>query len=296
MEGVAMHRRAFITNSVLAGLAGTASPFGFLRADDTASAPPRGIALLPGQWRPSHAFEHVAWIRTPWSEPLFPDFVFLDFPEAIFCNLGLLYLGHRSPRFPSVYADLPKVPWKKEKGKLYFDRVLPNGIGFGGSLSTSDPSIVSLELYLENGSDGALTGIKLQTCALLKHTKAFCRDTADNKFVHTPTGGWRPFTQASKTRIEQGRFRLGWRAGPAAADLPVMVTVSDRSDQLIALTWYDDTYSLVCNPAHPCMHADPMFADIQPGKRGEIHGELIFYSGKLEQFADWFTARYELQK
>jgi len=74
----------------------------------------------------------------------------------------------------------------------------------------------------------------------------------------------------------------------------VIVTVSDRSDQLIAFTWYDDTYSLVCNSAHPCMHAGPTSADIQPGKRREIHGELIFGSGELEQFTDWFVSRYEL--
>jgi hypothetical protein len=282
--------------SSILGAAGAASPFGLLRADDAPSLPSRGIALLPGQWRPDNVFEHVAWVRTPWSEPALPDFVFLDFPEAIFCNLGLLYLGHRNPRFPAVYGDLPRVPWKKERGKLYYDRVLPNGVEFGGRLGKVDPSIVSLEIYIENGSDGELTDIKLQTCALLKHTKAFSRDTADNKFVHTPAGGWEPFNQARRAKDEQGRFRLGWRAGPAAADLPVMVTVSDRSDRLIALTWYDAAYSLICNPAHPCMHADPALADIPRGMRETIHGELIFFDGTLEQFTDWFVRRYELQK
>ncbi len=283
-------RRSFLRNSVLVAATGAMPSFGVLRADEGASPKARGILIQPGQWRPYFPLEHVAWIKTPWSDPLFPDFVFLDFPEAIFCNLGLLYLGHHSPRFPSLFPGLPKVAWKTDRGVLHYERVLPNGIEFGGSLAPCDASAVSLALYIKNGTNKPLTDIKLQVCALLKHTTSFSGNTADNKFVHTSSNGWQSFTEACNAK-DRGRFRLGWREGPAVADLPVMVTVSDRRDQLIAITWYDDTYSLVCNPAHPCMHADPYFADIQPGQRRTIHGELLFFEGTLERFTPWFRKR-----
>jgi len=295
METHGLPRRSFLRNSILIAAAGTVPSFGILRADEGSSPESRGILVQPGQWRPYFPLEHVAWIKTPWSDMLLPDFVFLHFPEAIFCNLGLLYLGHHSPRFPSLFPGQPKVAWKTERGVLHYERVLPNGVRFGGRVSSSDPTAVSLEIHIENGSNKPLTDIKLQVCALLKHTTRFSRNTADNKFVHTSSDGWQPFTQACNTK-EQGRFRLGWRAGPAVADLPVMVTVSDRLDHLIAMTWYDDTYSLVCNPEHPCMHADPAFTDILPGQHRTIRGELIFFEGTLEQFGELFRTRRQLHQ
>ena len=47
-----------------------------------------GLLVLPGQWRPNWPFEQIAWVRTPWCTAWLPDFVFLDFPEAIFCDQG----------------------------------------------------------------------------------------------------------------------------------------------------------------------------------------------------------------
>ena len=73
-----------------------------------------------------------------------------------------------------------------------------------------------------------------------------------------------------------------------SADLPVMVTVSNQSERLVAFTWYDDTYSLVSNPNHPCMHADPVFPDLEPGQRAKINGALLFFEGTVGQFSDWF--------
>ena len=133
----------------------------------------------------------------------------------------------------------------------------------------------------------------IQTCAYLRGIKEFSDFTAENKFVHLPESGWQPFDKASTCGLETGRFRLGWLSGPAAADLPVMVTVSNRGKRLAAYTWYNDTYSMVCNPGHPCFHADPVFPDLEPGQRATIHGELLFFEGTIDQFENWFKKRYE---
>lgn len=69
------------------------------------------------------------------------------------------------------------------------------------------------------------------------------------------------------------------------------MTLSNKAERLVALTWYENTYSLICNPDHPCFHADPFFPDIQPGRRAQIHGELLFFEGTLDQFTDFFEKR-----
>ncbi|GAF88330.1 unnamed protein product, partial [marine sediment metagenome] len=51
-----------------------------------------------------------------------------------------------------------------------------------------------------------------------------------------------------------------------------------------------NTYSLISNPNHPCMHADPTFPDIASGQSAAIHGKLIFYEGSLEGFRKKFFA------
>ena len=250
----------------------------------------KGIRILPGQWRPHFPFEQIAWVSPPWSSQ---DYIWLDFPEAIFTESSLMYLSHVNPKFPSMFSDLPKVQWQTIPGGIGYERVLPNAVKFGGSVvKNSDSSGALLELYIENGSKVKLKNIKLQTCAFMRAAKEFSDFTADNKFVHLPELGWQPFEKGIASGHKSGRFRLGWRAGPAAADLPVMVTVSNTGQRLTAFSWYDSTYSLVTNAEHPCMHADPFFGDLEPGQRAEIRGELLFFEGTIEQFEKWFRKRY----
>jgi len=244
-----------------------------------------GIRILPGQWRPHFEYEHIAWVSPPWESE---DYIWLDFPEAIFCNLGLLYLSHRHPDYPVVFPDIVKVPWETLPDGIGFTRRLPGGIEFAGAVRRKEVSRVSLELSLRNNSDQPLTEITLQTCAYLRAIKEFAEYTSDNKFVHVPEAGWMRFEKARKTGREDGRFRIGWREGPKAADLPVIATLSNQAERLVAMTWYEATYSFVGNRRHPCMHADPFFPDLQPGRQASIRGELIFFEGSLEAFEEWF--------
>ena len=110
----------------------------------------KGIRILPGQWRPHYPFEQIAWISPSWPSQ---DYLWLDFPEAIFAGDRLLFLSHVNPPLPAQYPDLPAVPWKKVSAGLEFERALPNGIVFGGSLVKGGESMVEMELHLRNGSD-----------------------------------------------------------------------------------------------------------------------------------------------
>lgn len=250
------------------------------------------ILILPGQWRPEFPYEHIAWIRTPWSHPLFPDYIWLDFPEAIFCDSGLLFLSHVNPDFPSLYPDLPKADWQPTAAGIRYERILPNGIKFGGTLGLKDKTTVHCELHIHNGGDVPMKNIRLQTCVLLKHAAEFAQRTHNNKFVHNSEEGWLVFDDAL-TEKPTGRFRLGWRGGPPVADLPVIVTLSSEGKRLVAMTWYEHTYSLIHNPRHPCMHADPFFPDLEPGQSHSIQGVLFFFDGELETFKEVFLQKYK---
>jgi hypothetical protein len=253
-----------------------------------------GIQIIPGMWRPHYPWEHIAWVKPPW---LTQDYIWMDFPEAIFTDQGLLFLSHINPPFPQLFPNEPHVPWKYIAGGISFERTLPNKIAFGGSLIKTDVSTVSLQLYIRNGSDKDLTAIKLQTCAFLRASFEFSDFTTHNKFVHLPEHGWLPFDEAIKLKLENGKYHLGFRGlGPRSADLPVMATASrgefnakQLPQRIVAFTWETNTISMVSNPAHPCMHADPGFPDIRAGQSAKVSGRLIFFEGSIEEFGKKFS-------
>jgi len=249
----------------------------------------RGIRIVPGQWRPHYPFEQIAWVSPPWPSQ---EYIWLDFPEAIFSDSRLLFLSHVNPAYPALFPDLPKVPWRTTAGSLSFERTLPNEVHFAGALVRNGDSALSLELSVDNRSDEPLKEIRVQTCAYLRGIKEFSDCTAQNKFVHVPGAGWQSFGHALLADRETGRFRLGWRGGRRLADLPVMVTRSSQAERIVAMTWYDDTFALVSNPKHPCMHADPAFPDLEPGQKVTVRGELLFFAGAIDEFAAEFERRY----
>jgi hypothetical protein len=295
-EGHGLSRRSFFRQVGLVASAASAS--GALALPNAvAAAPPaqtkqggeialtyataaRGIRIFPGEWRPHYPWEHIAWVSPPWPSQ---EYIWLDFPEAIFCNLGLIFLSHVDP---PMDLPFPKIQWSEIANGIAFDRQLPNGVRFGGSLVKGSEVTVDLELHLYNGTSKPLTNITLQTCSYLHGIHEFSDLTNDNKFVHLADEGWVPLSRAKTMEARSSApYRIGWRTkGKLLADLPVNVTKSNLADRYVAMTWYKDTISMVGNPNHPCMHADPQFHDLNPGESASIQGKLIFFEGKLAGF------------
>jgi len=250
--------------------------------EETYETHAQGIRILPGQWRPHYPWEHIAWVSPPWPSQ---DYLWLDFPEAIFTSQGLLYLSHVNPPIPTVFSDLPKVPWEQTAEGVAYERTLPNGVVFGGRVAQSSGNTVDLDLLLRNGSKAKLANITLQTCAFLRGIKEFAHYTLENKFVHVPKEGWIPMTRALVLPEGTAPFRVGWRtSGKRVADVPMAVTLSNATQRLLAFTWHEHTLSLIGNPHHPCVHADPKFPDLNPGDAATIRGKLIFFEGGLKDF------------
>ena len=133
------------------GLAAAGASIGGAHAEpgDTYETEAKGIRIKPGHWRPHYPWEHIAWVSPSWPSQ---DYLWLDFPEAIFTSRGLIYLSHINPPIDTVYESLPAVPWTETDRGLSFDRLLPSKIAFGGSLEKRDEHTVALELHIFNGS------------------------------------------------------------------------------------------------------------------------------------------------
>ncbi len=240
----------------------------------------KGIRILPGQWRPHYPFEQIVWLSPPWASQ---DYLWLDFPEALFTDQGLLYLSHVNPKYPVLFPDLPQVGWYEIPNGLAFERKLPNGVHFGGTVSKKTFTSIELILHIKNDSPQPLSGIKLQTCAYLRAIKEFSDFTNGNKFVHVRGSGWLSLSEVIAHQEETGYYRVGWRGGPRLADKPIIATISNQTQRLVAMTWHTDTFCLIGNPNHPCMHADPHSADLACGQRVSLRGELVFVEGTLAE-------------
>src|SRR4029434_8887654 len=88
----------------------------------------------------------------PWEDS---GYVVVDVPEAIFANLGLVYLAHT--HVPTIWDGqgiiLPKLEWTRSAdGTLESQRTLPNGIAFGTRATLVGRDAVSFRLWLRNGT------------------------------------------------------------------------------------------------------------------------------------------------
>lgn len=287
-----LSRRRFVrcvgTSVGLVAIGGRAVTPG--RAATAPAAPPadtyethaKGIRILPGAWRPHYPWEQIAWVSPAWPSQ---EYIWLDFPEAIFVGRTLHFLSHVNPQASTVYAELPAVPWRPTADGIAFERVLPNGLAFGGSVARADATTVNLELRIKNGTREPLREITLQTCAYLRGIKEFADYTRDNKFVHVPDAGWIPLSRAVTLPAGSSAYRIGWRTkGKPVADRPILVTKSNLAERWVGMTWRQDTLSLIGNANHPCMHADPKLQDLEPGESAFLRGALFFFEGPLANF------------
>jgi len=152
-----------------------------------------------------------------------------------------------------------------------------------------------LRIWIKNKSAGILRNIKLQTCSFLYPVKQFNQMTNASKFIHHAGLGWITLEHAQKNLRKipaDGRYRVGWRGGPKIADLPLIIAQSRDKSRYMAITWFENTYSLIGNENHPCFHADPFFEDIAPAKKGQIKGEMVFFEGVFAGFLERLRTAY----
>jgi hypothetical protein len=199
------------------------------------------IGFLDGALDPQR--ETKVSIFAPWDPA---SYVVVDVPEAIFSNLGLIYLAHT--HVPTVWStqgiSLPRLEWKRHAdGVLESERVLPNKIAFGAKV-TPVSNAVLMELWLRNGTDRLLTGLRVQNCVMLKSAPGFNGQTNTNKVFSDP----------------------------------YIACGSPDGKRWIITAWHP-LHRTWANPPVPCMHSDPKFPDCASGATVRVRGLLSFYEG-----------------
>jgi peptidoglycan/xylan/chitin deacetylase (PgdA/CDA1 family) len=203
------------------------------------------IGFLDGAIRPQR--ETKFSLFAPWNDG---SYVVVDLPEAIWMEQDakrqLLYLAHTD--VPTIWdrqgIHLQPLEWKRpEDHVLEVARPLPNKVSFGARVESTDDH-VRMELWLSNGSDRPLSGLRVQNCVMLKGMPGFTQMTNDNK-----------------------RFRSPYVACHNGAGDRWVIMAWERCDR----TWGN----LNC----PCIHSDPQFPDCAPGETARLRGWLSFYEG-----------------
>lgn len=183
-------------------------------------------------------------IFAPWAAQ---SFAVVDVPEAIFSNLGLIFLAHT--HIPTLWDEqgqkLENIDWTRNPdGSLTHERTLPNGIVYGSRVMPAEGG-AKMRLWLRNGTDQLLTGLRTQVCVMLKGLEGFDAQTRDNKTLDSPVA------------LAKG-----------SGDAPRYV-----------LTAWEHAGRVWENPPLPCIHSDPVFPNCGPGETVEVKGEIVFYEG-----------------
>jgi hypothetical protein len=199
------------------------------------------IGFLDGAVRPQR--ETKVSVFTPWDET---SYVVVDVPEAIWSNLGLTYLAHT--HVPTLWTqrgvELPALEWnRRADGTLDLERTLQNGLTFGAKIVPTRRA-VRMELWLKNGTDHALSDLRVQTCVMLKGATGFAQQTNDNKVFSMP-----------------------------------YVACRDPEGRRWIITAWEPCHRPWANPPVPCLHSDPKFPDCAPGQTQRLRGWLSFYEG-----------------
>jgi hypothetical protein len=190
-----------------------------------------------------------ASIFLPWDPA---SYVVVDLPEAIFSNLGLLWLAHTD--LPTLWNQnnqvIENTDWERgADGSLSNRWTLPNFVTIGAEISPAENG-VEMELWLRNfsgvdlaGPDGS-SGLPTQICVLLKGAQGFTAMNNGNKILRSP----------------------------------VAAVHNDKGNRWILTAWQNPGRSWG-NTLVPCMHADPKLPDCPYRKTVRIKGRLWFYEG-----------------
>jgi hypothetical protein len=223
------------------------------------------VGFLEGAVRPQR--ETKFSVFAPWDDS---SYAVADIPEAIWSDLGLIYLAHTHARtlWTDKGIDLPQQEWNRGRdGTMQETRALPNGIEFGVKIVPAQDAArqgaVRMEMWLKNGTPEPLGDLRVQNCIMLKGLRGFEAQTGDNKVFEPPFAACR----------------------------------SQEGDRWIVTAWTPHHRSWG-NPPCPCLHSDPKFPDCPPGETRHIKGWLSFYegqdlAGELERIgqAGWIAHR-----
>ncbi len=199
------------------------------------------IGFLDGAVNPQR--ETKLSVFCPWDDE---GYAVLDFPEAIWSNLGLTYLAHThiDTIWTKQGVELPQQEWSRSPdGSFSMVRSLPNGIQFGVHVKPLSDHL-RMRMWLHNGTRAPLTDLRVQNCIMLKGAPGFEGQTNENK------------------RLDTG----------------YAVVRSPDAARWMICSW-DPLHRNWGNDRCPCLHSDPKFPDCGPGETQWLRGWFSFFEG-----------------
>lgn len=200
------------------------------------------IGFLDGAIEPQRETKLSAFC--PWDDT---SYAVLDFPEALWSNLGLTYLAHThiTTVWDKQGIRLQQQEWEVlPDGSFVLERRLPNGIVFGTKVIPQKDHL-RMKMWLTNGTDQPLSDLRVQNCVMLKGAAGFDQQTNENKIFED---------------------------GYAAAKSP-------DGRRWIISSW-TPLHRAWGNAPCPCLHSDPKFPDCAPGETKFLRGWFSFYEGE----------------
>ncbi|QXD23192.1 polysaccharide deacetylase family protein [Opitutia bacterium ISCC 51] len=182
-------------------------------------------------------------IFLPWDKR---QYAVLDVPEALFCQLGVTFLGHT--HVPTIW-DKDKITiensdWSMTQAGDYENEwKLPNGMEVRVLVKPLRDS-VEMELEVYNGSDVDMEFINGQVYIMLKGAHEFDLQTRDNKVL------------TDKIAAVHSEDKTRW-----------------------ILTEWDQLRRTWDNPQCPCVHFDPILNPCKVGETVRVKGRIWFYEG-----------------
>lgn len=212
------------------------------------------IGFLDGAMRPQR--ETKVSVFAPWDPK---SYFVVDVPEAIWVEPDggkreLLYLAHT--HVPTMWTRqgiaLKPLEWqRRDDGTYFIERELPNRVRFGAEVVPQQDR-VWMRLWIHNGSEQTLRGLRVQNCVMLAGAAGFRQQTDQNK-----------------------RYRA-----PFAA-------VHDPTGRRWLVTAWERCVRPWGNVDCPCLHSDPQFEDCPPGQTKTLRGIVTFHEGEqIDEFLD----------
>ncbi len=203
------------------------------------------IGFRDGAIRPQR--ETKVSVFTPWADG---GYVVADTPEAIWSatpdGRELLYLAHTHvpTKWSKQGVELEPLEWQRnEDGTFEVERRLPNGVAFGAKIVPVKGAVL-MDLWIRNGTEKTLSGLRVQNCVMLKDAVGFDDLTTENKL------------------LEQ----------------PYAVCRNGEGNRWVITAW-EQCVRPWGNEHCPCLHSDPQFTDCRPGDTQRLRGWLSFYEG-----------------
>jgi hypothetical protein len=204
----------------------------------------RAVSNWGGRVEQTRQRETKFAVFAPWDPT---SYVVLDIPEAIFSNLGFIYLAHEHVEtlWTKKKIKLKKLEWNCRKdGSLDLTRQLPNGVVYSAKVVPFRHAL-RMKISLRNETSSPLSKLRVQNCVFLKGLSGFDNESTPKNINLKPYN-------AMGTADGKHWAITAWIPG--------------------GKTWG--------NIKNPCFHSDPTFEDCPPGQTRIIYGWFSFYEGE----------------